>query len=67
MRHLYYPNLLERRPYIPAGCNQQRRLHDGARAELPRHVGLGAVPLVAMVAGTVLWALVFNFWLWLWF
>jgi hypothetical protein len=66
MRHVYYPNVLERRPYIPAGCDQQRRLHDGARAELPHRVGLGSVPVVALFGGTLLWAQVFI-WLWLWF
>ena len=67
MEHAYFPAPLKRRPYIPAGCDQQRRVHDGIRAELPCHVGLGAVPLVAIVGGTVLWALVSNLWLWLWF
>jgi len=60
MRHVYYPNLLERRPYIPAGCDQQRRLHAGARAELPQRVGLGAVPIAAIVVCTVFWGLVLT-------
>ena len=67
MRRLYYSTPLERRPYIPAGCDQQRRLRDGTRAQLPRRVGLGAVPVVAIVVGSALWAQVITFWLWLWF
>jgi hypothetical protein len=64
-QHVHHPTPLERRPYIPAGCDQQRRLCDGARAELPHRVGLGVMPVVAIVGGSALSALVF--WMWLWF
>jgi len=56
MGHVYCPTPLVRRPYIPAGCDQQQRLCDGARAELPR-VGLGAVPIAAIIVCTALWGL----------
>jgi hypothetical protein len=62
--HPIHPIPLGRRPYIPAGCDQQQRLRDGARAELPQ-VGLGAVPLVAIIVGAAFWGLVLvslGFW-----
>lgn len=58
MEHITCPTLV-RRPYIPAGCDQQQRLRDGARAELPR-VGLGALPLVAIIVCTAFWGLVLT-------
>jgi len=66
MGRVYQLTHSERRPYIPAGCDQQRRLHDGARAELLPFISGGAVWIIAVVSGAVLWAQVFS-WLWLWF
>lgn len=61
MAHVYHPTPLERRPYIPAGCDQQQRVHDGARAEPPRP-GLGAVPVVAVAGGAAIWTMLIAFW-----
>jgi hypothetical protein len=60
MAHINYPTQ-GRRPYIPAGCDQQNRLHDGARAEMPRREAWGPLVVAEMVAGVALSALALHF------
>lgn len=74
--HMHTNEWPPRRPYIPAGCDQQGRVEDGQRAPAECSTDIGAdmpttqreavSPLIGILVGSALGALMICAALWLW-